>query len=266
MTRIAGVAGQPIARSLSPLIHGAWLAAAGVDALYTAYGPADAAGFAALVDEGRRGRIRGLNVTAPFKEQALALADEATATARACGSANLLLFEAGGVLADSTDGSGLMAALAEQAPDLDLDGRAVVVLGAGGAARAAVVALIAVGARVTVLNRTRSRAETLAIDLGATVGGPEALSGANLVVNALSVPPAIDLSILPADAVVMDMTYRPLLTPFLAVARARGLTAVDGLAMLIGQARPSFAALFGMEPPDIDVRSLALVALGEVGR
>ena len=159
-----------------------------------------------------------------------------------------------------------MAALAEQAPDLDLDGRAVVVLGAGGAARAAVVALIAAGARVTVLNRTRSRAETLAIDLGATVGGPEALSGANLVVNALSVPPAIDLSILPADAVVMDMTYRPLLTPFLAVARARGLTAVDGLAMLIGQARPSFAALFGMEPPDIDVRSLALVALGEVGR
>lgn len=263
MTLRAGVAGQPIAHSLSPLIHTAWIAAAGLDADYRAFGPVDAAGFADLVADGRAGRLRGLNVTAPFKEQALALADEASAAARTCGSANLLVFENGQVRADSTDGVGLMAALAEQAPPLDVRDRPVVVLGAGGAARAAVAALGAAGAEVGVLNRTRARAEALARDLGATVVGADALPGAVLVVNALSVPPDIDLSSLRDDAVLMDMTYRPLLTPFLTQGRARGLATVDGLAMLIGQARPSFHALFGQAPPDIDVRSLALKTLGE---
>ena len=84
------------------------------------------------------------------------------------------------------------------------------------------------------------------------------------MVNALSVPPEIDLSALRRDAVVLDMTYRPVITPFLAAAGARGLTAVDGLAMLIGQARPSFTALFGIAPPDIDIRGRALAALGEI--
>ncbi|WP_367142894.1 shikimate dehydrogenase, partial [Brevundimonas sp.] len=138
MTVKAGVAGRPIGHSLSPLIHGAWIAAAGLDADYRAFEPADAAAFAALVAEGRAGRLRGLNVTAPFKEQALALADAFSETARACGSANLLIFEAGRVRADSTDGVGLTAALAEQASQLAVRGREVVVLGAGGAARAAV--------------------------------------------------------------------------------------------------------------------------------
>jgi shikimate dehydrogenase len=266
MTTVAGVAGQPIAHSLSPLILRAWIAAAGLDAVYEPHGPADADAFAALVARGRAGALRGLNVTAPFKAQALALADDATAVARTCGSANLLLFTGGRIQADSTDGAGLMAALAGQAPDLDVTGRSVVVLGAGGAARAAVAALRAAGADVAVLNRTRARAEALAADLGATVAGPAALETAVLVINALSVPPAIDLSRLPDGAVVMDMTYRPLVTPFLAAARARGLTTVDGLAMLIGQARPSFRALFGIEPPDTDVRRLALATLGEGDR
>jgi shikimate dehydrogenase len=244
----------------------AWIEAAGLDAAYRAHGPVDAKGFEALVARGRAGELRGLNVTAPFKEQALALADTVSAVARACGSANLLLFEAGRVHADSTDGTGLMAALAEQAPDLIIRDRPAVVLGAGGAARAAVQALMAAGAAVAVLNRTPARAQALAADLGATVAGPEALETAALVVNALSVPPTIDLSVLPDDAVVMDMTYKPLITPFLAAAQARGLTGVDGLAMLIGQARPSFTSLFGIEPPAIDVRGLALAALGEVDR
>lgn len=266
VTRTAGVAGQPIAHSLSPLIHNAWIAAAGLDAVYRAHDPADAREFEALVARGRAGEFRGLNVTAPFKEQALALADIVSPVARACGSANLLLFASGRVSADSTDGIGLMAALAEQAPTLEVNGRSVVVLGAGGAARAAVAALMAAGADVAVLNRTRERAESLAVDLGARVAGPAMLETAALVVNALSVPPEIDLSILPDDAVIMDMTYRPLITPFLAVARYRRLTTVDGLAMLIGQARPSFAALFGIDAPNTDVRRLALTALGEVGR
>lgn len=264
MTVVAGVAGQPIAHSLSPLIHGAWIEAAGLDAVYGLHEPVDAAAFAALVARGRAGAFRGLNVTAPFKQQALALADAVSPVAWACGSANLLLFERGLVQADNTDGSGLMAALAEQAPGLDVRDKTVVVLGAGGAARAAVAVLTVAGANVAVLNRTRARAEALAADLRATVAEPAALGTAALLVNALSVPPTIDLFALRTDAVVMDMTYRPLITPFLAAAGARGLTAVDGLAMLIGQARPSFSALFGIDPPAIDVRSLALAALGEV--
>ena len=263
MTMLAGVAGQPITHSLSPLIHKAWIAAAGLDADYRAFGPADAAGFAALVADGRAGGLRGLNVTAPFKEQALALADEASVTAGTCGSANLLLFGEGRVRADSTDGAGLMAALTEQAPGLDVRNRFVVVFGAGGAARAAVAALTAAGADVGVLNRTRARAEALVVDLGAKVAEAGALSEAALVVNALSIPPDIDISRLRDDAVLMDMTYRPLLTPFLMEGRSRGLTTVDGLAMLIGQARPSFRAIFGIELPPIDVRTPALAALGE---
>ncbi|WP_374516687.1 shikimate dehydrogenase [Brevundimonas sp.] len=263
MTRLAaGVAGNPIGHSLSPVIHQAWIAAAGLDADYRPFEPADAAAFDRLLDTGRAGSLRGLNVTAPFKEQALARADEVAPTARGCGSANLLLFEDGRIRADSTDGAGLLAALSEQAPELNLHGGAAVVLGAGGAARAAVAALQGAGASVTVINRTRSRAEALATDLGALVGGPEALAGADLVVNALSVTPWIDHAALQARAVLMDMTYLPLQTDFLAAGRSRGLTTVDGLAMLIGQARPSFEALFGVLPPALDIRAVALAAMG----
>ena len=263
MTMVAGVAGQPIAHSLSPLIHRAWIAAAGLDADYRAFGPEDDAGFASLIAEVRAGTLRGLNVTAPFKEQALAAADDVSDTARLCGSANLLVFDGGRVRADSTDGAGLLAALAEQAPELELAGQAVLILGAGGAARAAAAALKRAGAEVGVLNRTQARAGALAADLGVGVATPGAIGEAALVVNALSVAPEIDIEALRPDAVLMDMTYRPLLTPFLAAGRARGLTVVDGLAMLIGQARPSFRALFGVEPPPVDVRALALSALGE---
>lgn len=263
MTIRAGVAGWPIAHSLSPLIHGAWIAAAGLDASYAAFGPDTPEAFAALIAEGRAGRLRGLNVTAPYKEQALALADDTSDTARQAGSANLLIFDDGRVRAESTDGEGLMAALAEQAPGLFVADRPVVVLGAGGAARAAAAALKHAGADVSVLNRTVERAQVLAEDLGVRVGDATDLVLAALVVNALSVQPAIDLAVLPDDALVMDMTYRPLETPILAAARARGLTGVDGLAMLIGQARPSFEALFGIAPPPIDVRALALTHLGE---
>lgn len=258
----AGVAGNPIGHSLSPLIHRAWIAAAGIDGAYDPYEAQDEASFRALIDIGRAGRLRGLNVTAPYKLAALAAADAVSETARRVGSANLLVFEDGRVLADSTDGLGLLAALAEQAPKLDLTGRPAVVLGAGGAGRAAVAALIEAGAEVRIVNRTRDRAEALAAELGgAVLDADAALDGAALVVNALSAAPDIDLSRLPPDAVLMDMTYRPLETPFLAAGRARSLTGVDGLAMLIGQARPSFQALFGVPTPDVDVRKRALEAI-----
>ena len=263
MTLIAGVVGWPIAHSLSPLLHGAWIKAAGLDARYEAFGAGDEPAFRRLVEEGRGGRLVGLNVTAPWKQLALALADTASLTARQCGSANFIGFAEERVVATSTDGLGLMAALVEQAPGFDARGAEVIVLGAGGAARAAVAMLVKDGARVGVMNRTRERAERLAQDLGAEVADETALERAALVVNALSVPPRIDVAALRSDAVLMDMTYRPLETAFLAAGRARGLTTVDGLAMLIGQAQPSFEMLFGVEPPAVDVRRLALEALGE---
>ena len=271
MTLRAGVAGYPIAHSLSPVVQGTWIEALGLDAVYERFGPRDETEFEALVQRVRTGEIRGLNVTAPYKAQALDLADVASDVARRCGSANLLVMRDGLLWADSTDGMGLMAALSDQAPGLDVSGQMVVILGAGGAARAAAAALADAGATVGVLNRTPERAQALASDLGGSIRAvtPSVLSEAALVVNAISAPPAIDLAILRDDAVLMDMTYRPLETAFLAAGRARGLVGVDGLAMLIGQAKPSFTALFGVGPPDLpphdDARARALKAIGEAG-
>ncbi|AQR60462.1 shikimate dehydrogenase [Brevundimonas sp. LM2] len=264
--RIGGIVGLPVTHSLSPVIHNAWLEAAGLDAAYLPFAPPDAAAFEALVAVGRAGLLSGLNVTAPFKEQAYALADSVSATARASGSANILSFRESRVLADSTDGEGLLWALARQAPGLSLTGAMVVMLGAGGAARAAVAALAGAGATVRIVNRTPARAEALARDLGGSVevGDPAtAFDGAALVVNALSVPPDLDPATLAPGTVVMDMTYRPVRTPFLKAAAAAGLLTVDGLAMLIGQAGPSFRAIFGQPAPDLDPRPLLLAHLEE---
>lgn len=263
---LAGIAGQPVTHSLSPVIHNAWLEAGDIDGAYVPFAPKDAAGFDVLVAAGRAGLVQGLNVTAPFKEQAFALADEVSDAAKATGSANILVFDNGHVRADSSDGVGVLYALAEQAPGLNLKGAVVVMLGAGGAARAGAGALIEAGATIRILNRSRDRAEALAADLGpsVTVGEVETVfDGAALVINALSVQPEIDLGRLASATVVMDMTYKPVVTPFLAAARARGLTTVDGLAMLIGQAAPSFTALFRRPPPPMDLRALLLAHLGE---
>ena len=263
---VAGIAGNPVAHSLSPVIHNAWLAAGDIDGAYVPFAPADAAGFEALVAAGRAGLIMGLNVTAPFKEQAFALADTATAAARLTSSANILTFEDGRISADSSDGVGLMRGLKEQAPDLDVAGRPVVMLGAGGAARAGSGALVEAGAEVRIVNRSPGRAQALAADLGPSVrvmAAADAFDGAALIVNALSVWPEIDFALIAPGTVVMDMTYKPLATPFLTAARARGLPTVDGLAMLIGQAAPSFQALFRRPPPPLDLRALLMRHLGE---
>ena len=264
--QVAGIAGWPVAHSLSPIIHNAWLAAGGIDGAYVPFAPADAAGFEALVAAGRAGLIQGLNVTAPFKEQAFALADEATPAARLTASANILTFQDGRVQADSSDGIGLMRGLKDQAPDLKIKGRAVVMLGAGGAARAGAGALVEAGAEVRIVNRSLDRAEALAADLGPSVrvmAADGAFEGAALVINALSVQPNVDFDRIAPDTDVMDMTYKPLWTPFLTAARARGLKTVDGLSMLIGQAAPSFEALFRRPPPPLDLRTLLLAHLGE---
>ena len=274
-TMVAGVAGAPVRHSLSPLIHNAWIAAAGLDAVYVAFSPKPD-GFRAFAEGLRGGVVRGLNVTLPFKADALAVADRASDVARKAGAANLLVFEADGtIVADNTDGAGLLAAFAEQAPAFDPLRGAVAILGAGGAGRGAAAAFVQAGApQVRIVNRTRARAEAIAKALGPTVrayGLDEAraaFEGAAALVNATSVgltgdaPLDLPLDALPASAAVMDMVYKPLRTSLLDAAAARGLRTVDGLAMLIGQARPSFEAFFGQPPPDLDVRTLALQTLG----
>ena len=273
---MAGVIGRPVRHSLSPIIHNAWLAAAGVDGVYVAMSPAPDR-LAALIEGLRGGAVRGLNVTLPYKEQALALADQVSDRAAAAGAANLLVFaEDGRVLADNTDGHGLLAAFAVQAPALRPADAPVVILGAGGAARGAAAAFVAAGApQVRLVNRTRAKAVAIAEALGAQIkvfGWDEvssAMAGAGELVNATALgleggaPLELDLAGLPQEAVVMDMVYRPLLTPLLIRARASGRMIVDGLEMLIRQAEPSFEAFFGQPPPaSVDARMLALTAMG----
>jgi len=274
---VAGVAGHPVTHSLSPLIHNAWIAAAGLDAVYAPFTP-PAEGFGAFVRGLRGGAIRGLNVTIPFKEEALACADLVSEAARLAGAANLLVFERDGTIrADNTDGVGLLGALSAQAPGFDAAAGPAVILGAGGAARGAVAALVLAGApEVRIVNRTLARAEAITGMFGDRVQAvpeewiAEALAGAALIVNATSLGlgggpgPATPLERAPSTAVVLDMVYKPLRTEFLQRARAAGLRTADGLEMLIRQAAPSFEAFFGRPPPlEVDVRALALTALGE---
>jgi shikimate dehydrogenase len=273
-TIVAGVVGAPVTHSLSPLIHNAWIEAAGLDAVYVAFTP-PADGFEAFASGLRGGAIRGLNVTVPFKETALALADRCSERALAAGAANLLVFERrGDILADNSDGLGLLAALAQAAPDFDAAAGPVVILGAGGAARGAASALAAAGApELRIVNRTPARAEALAAAVGPAARAveltPSAFEDAVLIVNATTLGlgggagPAAAFDVARKGAVALDMVYRPLRTEFLARAAEAGLGTVDGLAMLIGQAAPSFEAFFGAAPPAIDVRALCLATLGD---
>jgi shikimate dehydrogenase len=271
---VAGVIGRPVRHSLSPVLHNAWLAAADIDGVYIALSPAPER-LAALIDGLRGGAVRGLNVTLPYKEQALALADQASDRAKEAGAANLLIFsDDGRVIADNTDGQGLLAAFAAQAPGFVVQAAPVVILGAGGAARAAAAAFVAAGARVRLINRTRLRAEVIAEAFGGSVRvfgwdqSAEALSGAGALVNATTLgmeggePLKLELNALPPEAAVMDMVYRPLRTELLIRAAGAGHCVVDGLEMLIRQAEPSFEAFFGRSPPArVDTRALALAAL-----
>jgi len=276
-TMVAGVVGRPVAHSLSPILHNAWLAGAGIDGVYVPFTP-DARGFRRLAEGLRGGAIRGLNVTLPFKPDALAVADHASEIARRAAAANLLVFDTDGrIYADNTDGVGLLRAFEVQAPQWDAGAGPVAVLGAGGAARGAVAALLLAGApKVWVVNRTLKSAEALAAALGPKVvplplaHAAGAFRDASAVINATSAGlgggPGLDvpLELTRRTAVVMDMVYKPLETPFLAQARALDRPTVDGLAMLIGQAEPSFEAFFGQPPPgEVDVRRLALEALGQ---
>ena len=258
---LAGVLGWPVSHSKSPRLHGYWLERHGIDGAYLPL-PVAPENFAqavrALVDLG----FRGANVTVPHKEEALALAlaDEADDNAKRIGAANTLVFRDGRIVASNTDGFGFLANLEQGAPDWQPEAPALV-LGAGGAARAVIVALLDSGCReLRLCNRTAARAEVLRDTFGGSVRvvpweeREAALTDLGLLVNTTSLgmegqpPLSLDLARLSASVVVNDLVYAPLETPLLAAARRQGNPAVDGLGMLLHQARPGFEAWFGVRP------------------
>ncbi len=259
--RRACVIGWPVEHSRSPLIHRYWLKQYGIDGAYEkeAVRPEALAQF--LGSLGAQGFV-GANVTLPHKEAALRLAAVADEAARAIGAANTLwLDQAGRLCASNTDAYGFITNLNEQAPPWNEGRRPVLVLGAGGAARAILHGLLADGVtRILLANRTRDRAERLAQAFGPAIEAIDwtdrnrALSACGLLVNATSLgmtgkePLEIDLATLPTDSVVADIVYSPLETPLLANGRARGNRVVDGLGMLLHQAVPGFERWFGVRP------------------
>jgi shikimate dehydrogenase len=256
----ACVIGWPIEHSRSPAIHKFWLKQLGISGDYVRRAVAPEAIAAFLADFGNSGFV-GANVTVPHKEAAFAAVAETDAAARAIGAVNTLWISGGKLSGTNTDTFGFLANLDEGAKAWDKSPGSAVVLGAGGAARAVIWALLSRGFDpVHIVNRTPGRAEALADRFGARakpaawIELPRLLAGARLLVNTTTLgmrggePLTIDLTPLPADAVVTDLVYVPLVTELLAAARARGLVAVDGLGMLLHQAAPGFERWFGKMP------------------
>jgi shikimate dehydrogenase len=258
---LAGVMGWPIAHSRSPKIHNYWLAQHGLDGFYAPLavtpeqlGPA-LRGLAPL-------GFSGCNLTIPHKEKALAIVDRLDRAAERIGAVNCVVVETDGSLTGKNyDAFGFSASLRAAAPDWRAEAAPAVVIGAGGGARAVVAGLIDAGVpEIRIFNRTLERAQALAGALGAPVAGyawterEAGLAGAGLVVNTTSLgmvgQPPLDLSLaaLPPSALAADIVYAPLTTPLLAKARQAGLKTIDGLGMLLHQARPAFRDWFGVMP------------------
>ncbi len=260
-TKLAGIMGWPVAHSRSPAMHNFWLDEHGIDGAYVPLPVRPEELAPALLALPILG-FRGCNLTKPHKEMALSVVDRVEPLARRIGAMNTVIVGADGSLEGrNTDAYGFRENLHEGAPDWQPTLGSAVVLGAGGAARAVVAALIEMGVEeVRLVNRTRGRAERIAEDLAAPRGGisilpwearDAALKDAGLLVNATSLGMtgepelAIDLALLPPQAVVADLVYVPLETALLAAARRRGHCCVDGLGMLLHQGRPGFEAWFG---------------------
>ncbi|MET0869239.1 MAG: shikimate dehydrogenase [Pseudorhodoplanes sp.] len=258
---LAGVIGWPVAQSRSPVLHGHWLSQYGIKGAYLPLAvkpevlPDAVRGLGAL-------GFAGCNVTIPHKLGVLKLCDRVDPVAMRIGAVNTLLVQHdGSVSGFNTDAYGFLASLRDVRPDWESSTGPIVVLGAGGASRAVVVALLDDGAsEIRLINRTRERAEELAqIDIGKVkvhdwAERGAALDGAALLVNTTSqgmvgYPPLdIALDALPKGSAVCDIVYNPLETPLLASARKRGNTAIDGLGMLLHQAVPAFEAFYGVRP------------------
>jgi shikimate dehydrogenase len=258
----AGVIGWPVAHSLSQVLHGYWLKQYGIEGAYEKI-PAAPENFAATIARLRAEGYAGVNVTVPHKEAAFALATGNDVVAQSAGATNLLVFNDGGVSGRNTDAYGLMASLKSETGTLD--GKTAMLLGAGGAARGALLSLDRLGAStIHLLARDRAKAQALAAALtphmkakiapGALAYWNSVAGDAALIVNSTSAgmgnnaPLGLDLSALSRDAAVCDIVYHPLETALLKDAKARGHRTIDGLGMLMHQAVPSFEAFFGQKP------------------
>ena len=267
-TRVAGVIGWPVSHSRSPRLHGYWLAHYGIDGAYLPL-PVCPEDFETAVRGLAGAGFRGTNVTVPHKEAALRICDQVDPFAAKIGAVNTLVFGENGISGSNTDAFGFLENLRSGAQDFRADRGPALVVGAGGAGRGIVAALLNGGAaEVRITNRTESRAEQVAEELSGRFGGSivvvpwakrtAALQDIALLVNTTSQgmqgQPALDLDLegLAPAALVNDIVYTPLETPLLAAARARGNQTVDGLGMLLHQARPGFSAWFGVNPDVTD--------------
>ncbi len=275
--RLAGVMGWPVGHSLSPRLHNYWLDLHGIDGVFVPL-PVAPEHFAQALRILPRLGFRGVNVTVPHKEAALAAVDRLDPLARRIGAVNTIVMSEDGTLSGSnTDAYGFSAHLAASVPGFSAASGAAVIIGAGGAARAVAVALTDMGApEIRIINRTLARAEELALALGGSAhvvdwsGRARTLEGASIVVNTttqgMAGQPALDLDLsrLPASAVVYDIVYNPLETALLAAARGRGHRVVDGLGMLLHQAVAGFEAWFGVRPEvTAQLRAHVLAGLGQ---
>jgi shikimate dehydrogenase len=262
--KVAGVVGWPVGHSLSPRLHRFWLREHGVNGAYVQL-PARQYDLSTVLRGLRAAGLVGVNVTIPHKEAAFALAKVCDVTGRIAGAANLLLFHDDYIEARNSDAGGLEASIVEEIGADAVRSRQVIVLGAGGAARAAVLACDNLkAAAIHVLNRTPGRARNLVdsfensvsatLSAGLIEDWPVLAPATHLLINATSLgmkgsaSPALPLELLPRDALVCDMVYDPLETPLLARARSLGLHGINGLGMLIHQAAPAFQAFFGIRP------------------
>ncbi|MGY6535727.1 MAG: shikimate dehydrogenase [Pararhodobacter sp.] len=271
MVRLAAVLGCPISHSLSPRIHNHWISVHGLTGFYSAIDTPPAQLGSTLEALPRLGFV-GVNVTLPLKQLALARADVVTENARRIGASNMLTFTGNGIEADNTDTYGFTWNIRQMIPSWRPSTAAV--LGAGGAARAIVVALQDAGARQILLcNRTQETAQQLACDIGGAITvvpwqeRHDMLAACDTLINTTSLgmmgkePLSLRLDALPGTAVVNDIVYVPLETELLRGARLRGNPVVDGLGMLLHQAVPAFDRWFCQRPQvDETLRNLVMNA------
>ena len=271
MTALYGVIGDPIAHSLSPLIHNGWIRDHHLDAAYLPMQvPAGELGDTLKSLEHRN--ASGVNITLPHKLDALALADDASEAARKIGAANTLSrTNDGGWFADNTDAPGFLADLQDQGIS-SVGGNTVFVLGAGGAARAVIYALVAEHARVFICNRTEVKAKALAVEFGAEAGtsletGLREMSGADIVVNTTSLGHSGGALDLPAGngRLFHDISYGKAASGVLKNAAERGWKTADGLGMLVHQAAESFQIWTRILPSTEKALTRARTALEMVG-
>lgn len=258
---LAGVMGWPVAHSRSPAIHKLWIQQHQLKGDYVLL-PVQPDHLVDAVRGLRALGFAGCNLTIPHKVAAMPLMDRIDPLATRIGAINTIVVEPDGTLAGyNNDAYGFIQSLLDAQPDWRADAGPVTVLGAGGAARAILVALAERGAKeIRLCNRSLDKAQALAAEFGGPIRAypweqrDEALDGAALLVNSTSLgmkgqdPLALSLDRLPRHALVCDVIYVPLETPLLAAARARGNATVNGLGMLLNQARPAFASWFGVTP------------------